>query len=137
MSRQKKSKGLPPWLITLLFLIVAGAAYFSLHQNFGDSSMRTVEALDPDLYYNEANSLRGNTYKIHVQIDSSLGDSPTRGRLFSVLLDSSDPARGAEILPILVPPELGSLTIQKGQNYLMKVQVVENGLLKVREAVKP
>jgi hypothetical protein len=38
---------------------------------------------------------------------------------------------------VLVPPVLGSLTIQKGQHYLMKVKVVEDGLLKVEEARKP
>jgi hypothetical protein len=41
------------------------------------------------------------------------------------------------VLPILVPLELGQLTIQKGQRYLMRVKVVENGLLKVEEASKP
>ena len=41
------------------------------------------------------------------------------------------------MLPVLVPLELGNLTIQKGQHYLMKVKVVEDGLLKVEEARKP
>jgi hypothetical protein len=41
------------------------------------------------------------------------------------------------VLPVLVPPTLSGLTIQKGQHYLMKVKVVEDGLLKVEEANKP
>jgi hypothetical protein len=36
-----------------------------------------------------------------------------------------------------VPPTLSGLTIQKVQHYLMKVKVIEDGLLKVEEAKKP
>jgi hypothetical protein len=139
MSRQKKSKGFPVWLIALVVLLAGGGAYFGLHQGGGDASLRTTEELDPQVYYNNANSLRGNTYKIDVEIDSALGNSPSKGRLFSVVLkkDSKDSKTEPEILPVLLPPDLGSLTIQKGQHYIMKVKVVENGLLKVEEATKP
>ncbi len=138
MSRQKKSKGFPIWLIALIVLLGGGAAYFVLHQG-GDSSLRTTEELDPAIYYNNANSLRGNTYKINVEIDSALGNSPTKGRLFSVVLKRGDKGGNTapEILPVLLPPQLGGLTIQKGQHYIMKVKVIEDGLLKVEEASKP
>jgi len=139
MSRQKKSKGFPVWLIALIVLLAGGGAYFGLHQGGGDASLRTTEELDPQIYYNNANSLRGNTYKMDVEIDSALGNSATKGRLFSVLLkkDAKGGNSAPEILPVLLPPDLGSLTIQKGQHYIMKVKVIENGLLKVEEATKP
>jgi DNA transposition AAA+ family ATPase len=137
MSRKKKSKGLPPWLIGLIVLSVATVAYFSLRDNTSDSSLRTVEELNPDLYYDNANSLRGNTYKIDVTIGSSLGNSPSKGRLFSVVTKSTENNTASAILPVLVPLSLGNLTIQKGQHYLMKVKVIENGLLQVEEAKKP
>ena len=124
-------------MIGLVLLLVAAAAYFSLRQNGSDASLRTVEELSPDLYYENANSLRGNTYKIDTEIDSSLGSSPTRGRLFSVTVKNSNKSSAPVILPVLVPLELNNLTIQKGQHYLMKVKVVDNGLLKVEEATKP
>lgn len=98
--------------------------------------MRTVETLDPELYYDNANSLRGNTYKIDAEIDSSLGNSPAKGRLFSVRVTNAQKGGAPAILPVLVPVSLGHLTIQKGQHYLIKVKVVENGLLKVEEASK-
>lgn len=137
MARKKKSKGIPPWLIALIVLLLAAAAYFSLRQSSSEASLRTVEELNPDLYYENANSLRGNTYKIDVSIDSSLGNSPSKGRLFSVSLKNTDKNGTPIILPVLVPVRLGSLTIQKGQHYLMKVKVIENGLLQVEEAQKP
>lgn len=137
MSRQKKSQGLPLWLIVLLVLLAAGGGFYSLHQNGGDASLRTTEELDPSIYYENANSLRGNTYKIDVEIDSALGNSPNKGRLFSVILKKASKNGAPVVLPVLVPLELGNLTIQKGQHYLLKVKVVENGLLKVEEARKP
>lgn len=137
MSRHKKSRGLPSWLILLLLLIVGAIGYWSLRQGGGEASLRTTEELDPALYYDNANSLRGNTYKIDAEIDSSLGNSPSKGRLFSVVLKQAGKGGAPVVLPVLVPPALGSLTIQKGQHYLMKVKVVEDGLLKVEEASKP
>jgi hypothetical protein len=121
----------------LLVLLAAGGGYYGLQQKGGEASLRTTEALDPALYYDNANSLRGNTYKIDAEIDSSLGNSPTKGRLFSVTLKQPGKNGVPSILPVLIPLELGGLTIQKGQHYLMKVKVVENGLLKVEEAHKP
>lgn len=141
MPRHKKSRGLPPWLMLLLLVIVGAVGYWSLRNGGSDGSLRTTEELDPALYYDNANSLRGNTYKIDAEIDSSLGNSPSKGRLFSVVLKQNAKQAGKGgapvVLPVLVPTALGSLTIQKGQHYLMKVTVVEDGLLKVEEASKP
>ena len=124
-------------LILLLLLIVGAVGYWSIGRGGSEASLRTTEQLDPALYYDNANSLRGNTYKIDAEIDSSLGNSPSKGRLFSVVLKQATKGGAPVVLPVLVPPALGSLTIQKGQHYLMKVKVVEDGLLKVEEARKP
>ncbi len=137
MSRQKKSQGLSPWLIVFMLGLAAAGAYVALHQSGGDASLRTTEELDPSIYYDNANSLRGNTYKIDAEIDSALGNSPGKGRLFSVVLKKQTQSGVPMVLPVLVPSSLGGLTIQKGQHYIMKVKVIENGLLKVEEASKP
>jgi hypothetical protein len=137
MSRKKKSKGFPVWVLFPVLLIAAGAGYFLLHQGGERASLRTVESLDPDLYLENANSLRGNTYKMDVEIESALGNSPKQGRLFSVQLNSASKSGAPVILPVLIPTSLGALTIQKGQKYLMKVKVVENGLLELELATKP
>lgn len=137
MSRRKKPKGLSPLLIVVLVLLAAVGVFYGLHQNSGDTSLRTIEELDPSIYYQNANSLRGNTYKIDAEIDSALGNSPTKGRLFSVVLKKQTQSGAPVVLPVLVPTTMSSLTIQKGQHYLMKVKVIEDGLLKVEGANKP
>jgi len=137
MSRRKKSRSLPPWILPVLVLLIALGGYWIFSQGGVEGSLRTVEELDPALYYGNANSLRGNTYRIDAEIDSALGNSPLKGRLFSVTLKNAPKGGPPVILPVLVPAGLGSLTIQKGQHYLMKVKVDENGLLNVEEARKP
>ena len=137
MSRQKKSRGIPPLLLVAVLAAVAVAGYFLMNRGSGESSLRTTEELDPSLYYDIANSLRGNTYKIDAEIDSALGNSPSKGRIFSVVLKKDTKSGAPVVLPVLVPMELGALTIQKGQHYMMRVKVIDNGLLKVEEARKP
>jgi hypothetical protein len=137
MSRQKKTRGIPPLFLVAVLAAVAVAGYFFMNRGGGESSLRTTEELDPALYYDNANSLRGNTYKIDAEIDSALGNSPSKGRIFSVVLKKDAKSGAPVVLPILVPVELGALTIQKGQRYLMRVKVIDNGLLKVEEARKP
>jgi hypothetical protein len=134
MSRQRKSRGFPVWMLILVVALVTVAGYAAFRHGDGTSSLRTIEELDPELYYANANSLRGNTYRIDAEIDSSLGNSPTKGRLFSVRLRGGS---GKIILPVLVPVGLSSLTIQKRQHYLMKVKVADGGFLLVEEARKP
>lgn len=137
MARQRKSRGFPFLIVMVAAVLALAAVVVLMKQGGGGSSLRTVEELDPNLYYENANSLRGNTYRIDAEIDSSLGNSPSKGRLFSVRLKGSNKSGSAVILPVLVPVELGTLTIQKGQHYLMKVKVGDNGLLVVEEARKP
>lgn len=137
MSRKKKSQGIPPWLIAIVVALIIVGGYFVVQQGGAGSSLRTTEELNVEEYYKNANSLRGNSYKIDVEIDSALGNSPTKGRLFSVTLKQPGKNGAPAILPVLIPLEFGNLTIQKGQHYLMRVKVIENGLLKVEEATKP
>jgi hypothetical protein len=123
-------------LILLSICFIAGSGYVLSRNKSADSTLRTIERLDPNLYYENANSLRGNTYRIDAEIDSSLGSPPSSGRLFSVVVKDAREI-GPVILPVLIPPALGSLTIEKGQHYYLKVKVDERGMLIAEEAVKP
>jgi hypothetical protein len=136
MSRRRRSN-VPLWTLLPVVVLLTAGGYVFFRSTPGAASLRTTEPLDPALYYESANSLRGNSYRIDVEIDSSLGNSASKGRLFSVKLKNPGSGGVPDLLPVLVPPALGSLTIQKGQHYLMKVRVVEGGLLEVQQAVKP
>ena len=86
---------------------------------------RTLAPIDVPTYLDNANSLRGNVYKLTGTIDSELAWSPDGGRLFSVLADGSK----TDVLPLLIPPELNSVNIQKDQRFFFKIQVGDKGIL--------
>lgn len=116
--------------------LLSASGYYILFYKSVDVTFRKIEKLDPNLYYENANYLRGNTYRIDAEIDSSLGSPPSSGRLFSVVVKDAKESNPV-ILPVLIPPALGSLTIERGQHYYLKVKVDERGMLIAEEAVKP
>lgn len=141
MRTRKRSKNNRTLLIAGLIVLAGGCAWLAISQLGGASggALRTVEGLDPDAYYDNSVSLRGNTYRIDAEIDRLLGSAPARGRLFSVVLTGGDGmSRTAhKMLPLLVPVQFNDISIQKGQRYLFKVKVLDNGLLSSSFLTKP
>ena len=95
MARRANSKIRPLWIVLTLGALALAIAVGVLLQNSGGDPYRTVPALDLGDYLNNANSLRGNVYKVKGQIMQSLGYSRAKGRLFSVEVDGEN-ARGGE-----------------------------------------
>jgi len=136
MSRSNRVSRISLVGIVSVLSLLSACGYYILFHKSSDVAFRKIERLDPNLFYENANSLRGNTYRIDAEIDSSLGSPPSSGRLFSVVVKDAR-ENGPVILPVLIPPSLGSLTIEKGQHYYLKVKVDERGMLIAEEAVKP
>ena len=55
------------------------------------------------------------------------------GRLFSVQVSEGS---GNTYVPVWVPPNYKGANIQRGQRYILKVRVMETGVLKVLELTK-
>ncbi len=141
MARRANSKTRPLWIFLTLGALVLAVAVGALLQNSGGDPYRTVPALDMGDYLNNANSLRGNVYKVRGQIMQSLGYSRAKGRLVSVEVDGGDAGGGAtrqgkDVVPILVPSNLGYLNLQKGQRYTFRLEVDDGGILKALDMKK-
>ena len=93
-------------------------------------AFRTTTPFPVKEYLESPNSLRGNTYKLEAIVDKTLEVSQGAGRLFSV-------ESGGEMLPVLVPASLNGTNVERGQKLQFKVQVAENGLIRVEELRKP
>ena len=132
MPRRASSRIHPVWLVVALILLagaLSGGAY--LWMNLSDP-YRTLTPIDVATYLDNANSLRGNTYKLTGTIDSQLAWSPTQGRLFSVLADGGQ----NDVLPLLIPPEFDNINIQKDQRFSFKIEVGDKGILKASDMRK-
>ena len=132
MPRRASSRTNPVWLVVVLVLLagaLGGGAY--LWSTLSDP-YRTLTPIDVSTYLDNANSLRGNVYKLTGTIDSQLAWSPTQGRLFSVVADGSK----TDVLPLLIPPELNKVNIQKDQRFSFKIEVGDKGILRASDLRK-
>ena len=82
-------------------------------------------------YLKNANSLRGNIYRVNGKIEERLKWTPDRGRLVS--LDVEDGATSSPV-PVLIPQEFSHVNIERGATMGFVVKVDRDGLL-VAEAV--
>ncbi len=130
MARRQKSSLQPLWIVLAAVLLVVAFLGSRLFQSTRSDPFRTVPSLDVPAYLDNANSLRGNTYKVVGEISNSLAWSPTSGRLIAV--DVED-----ETLPVLVTAEFNAMNIQKGQKFLLVLEVDENGTLKTKSISQP
>lgn len=125
MARRQKSSLHPLGIAFAVVLLVAaflGAWIFLLA---GSDPFRTVAELDIPAYLENANSLRGNVYKVKGEVSNSLAWSPASGRLIAVDV-------GDETIPVLVTAEFNAMNIQKGQKFLFVIEVDENGILRTK-----
>jgi len=133
MSRRAHRKPSPAlWLAFFAAFSLLGGLGAFFFQKDGDP-YRTVERLKPEDYYENANSLKGNTYQVEGTIANSLGWSQEKGRLFSFRVQHGGRDRP---LPLLIPPRFREINLQKGQKYRLKVRVNDAALLEVEEMSK-
>jgi len=130
MARRKKSSIQPLWLVAAAVLLVAAFLGSQLFLG-GSDPYRTVAELDVVSYLDNANSLRGNVYKVEGEVSNSLAWSPTSGRLIAVDVD-----KGRNTIPVLVTTEFNQINIQKGQKFIFVVEVDEKGLLRTKNLSK-
>ncbi len=134
MSRRAQSGVRPThWLGLIVILAVVGGGGFAL-MNRSTDSMTGVTDLSASEFMENATALSGNEYKVEGTVDDRLDNwRSTDGRLFS--LQISDGA-GNTFVPVWVPPDYKGTNIQRGQRYILKVHVMETGILKVLDLVK-
>jgi hypothetical protein len=133
MTRRANNSIKPSWLLATLILAIAaiGGGYLLYHQI--SDPYRTLASLEVPIYLENANSLRGNIYKIEGTVLNSLVWSPTEGRLFSVEVQSGSTT---DVLPVMIPSEFNHVNVQKGQRFYFKVEVDSKGILKTQDLRK-
>lgn len=116
------------------FLTVGGivAAMVAGYLSMGRSDpFRTSSPFPIKDYLENAETLRGNTYRLEAVIDKTLEYSKGSGRLLSVEI------AGGDMLGLLVPNKLASVNTERGQKLIFQVQVAEKGLVVASDIRKP
>jgi len=131
MARRSRSTLHPAWIAGVIVLLVLG--FLGARSLIGTNSepYRTAQALDVSSYLENANSLRGNVYKLEGEVMNSLSVSPTQGRLFSFGVNNN-----ADLVPILIPSNLNHINVQKGQRFVILLEVADDGILRAKELTK-
>ncbi|HSI83102.1 MAG: hypothetical protein ACAI35_05505 [Candidatus Methylacidiphilales bacterium] len=132
MKRRGQSGSRTLTIALLLLLIsgsVAGAYYI---YSFGSDPFRSLQVLEIKNLFDSPSSLMGNTYKVEGTIEEQMKIS-RGGRIFSI--EAKDGST-QQFIPILVPSTMNKVQIYKGQKYLFKVKVDEQGVLYVQEMTK-
>lgn len=118
------------WVILVVILAgLVGGGYFIFNKS--SEPFRTLQSMDVSQYLENANSLRGNTYKLDAVVQNSLAWSPAKGRLFSIEVGPNK-----EVLAVLIPPALNQVNVQKGQRFFFKVEIIKDGVVQVLEMTK-
>ena len=93
-------------------------------------SYRTTSVFPVKEYLENANSLRGNTYRLEAVVDKTLEVAPDVGRLISV-------ETGGDMLPLFVPNKLNGINIERSQKFHFQVQIDAKGLIVASDIRKP
>ena len=132
MRRAASKVGLPAIMgISLFFFGIGLAVYFLVIRS--SDAFRNLEKLDAVSYAESAKSFQGGVYLIEGTIEELLDSSSVNGRLVSLAVSSS---RGVILIPVLVPQNLGSFNLQKGQVLKIKTKGIDRGLLKAEKMEK-
>jgi hypothetical protein len=130
MARRAQSGLKPAHLMTMLALLAVGlvGGWSLMHR--GTDPLTGLTDLSTEEYLESSNALSGNIYKLEGTIDNRLDSWKGTDRLFSVQV-----SEGGTFVPVLVPEKLEA-NIQRGQRYVFKVRVLDNGVLEVMQLLK-
>ena len=92
----------------------------------GSASSRGAMDLNIPEYLENANSLRGNVYRVSGTIEEQLKWTPENGRLFSL---EAEHAGQSTPIPIRVPQDFSKQNIDRGGEFRFVVEVGKDGLL--------
>lgn len=119
------------WIVAAAVLVVGAFIGSRLFLDVASEPFRTTATLDVRAYLENANSLRGNVYKIEGKVEESLAWSPSAGRLFAISVDDS-----SDVLPVLITTKFNDVNVQKGQRFIFLLEVDDDGMLRTKALTK-
>jgi hypothetical protein len=121
----KKSSGsLALWIVSsLLAVAVVGIIGFFSYKYLADP-YRTLEPFPMDKYLSDYRSMTGAKFKADLKVSADLGWKAETGRLMVFTMQND-----SRPLVVLIPPKLGGIFFEKGQNYQASLEVQDGGIV--------
>jgi hypothetical protein len=120
----KGSGSMALWIVSsLLVLVIVGVIGYFSYKYMADP-YRTLEPFPMDKYLADYRSMTGAKFKADLKVSNDLGWKADTGRLM-VFTTQND----SRPLVVLIPPRLGGLFFEKGQNYQASLEVEDGGLV--------
>jgi len=125
MARRASSSLHPGVLIGLIAAMAA--AIFAGRSLTGKkpAAFENIDKLNVGELLENGNSLRGNDYVIHGEIDEKLQWTSDRGQVVSVRVDAPG---GPEFVCVRIPADLVKLNLETRQKYSFKVNFKDGGI---------
>ena len=112
------------WIVSsLLVLLVVGILGYFSYKYLSDP-LRTLEPFPMDKYLTDYRSMSGAKFKADLKVSADLGWKAETGRLMVFTLQND-----SRPLVVLIPPKMGGLIFEKGQNYQASLEVGQGGLV--------
>ena len=111
------------WLVSglVILVILAIVGYFT-YKYLADP-YRTLEAFPMDKYLSDYRSMQGAKFKADLKVSADLGTQGGKRLMVFTFQNDSRP------LVVLIPPKLGGIFFEKGQNYQASLEVEDGGLV--------
>lgn len=131
MARRKKSSVSPTAIISIIAAVAVGAGAIVFFKGKGADPFDGLTKLDAGDYLTNPTSVSGNSYQLTGTVTEKLKQTD-EGRLFSL---AAKPLNGGEPMPvgIFFPAKFSAENILVGQEFTIKIEVKNNGLLEVKE----
>jgi hypothetical protein len=118
------SGALALWIVSsLLVLMIVGIVGYFCYQYLNDP-FRTLKAFPMDTYLSDYRSMSGVKFKADLKVSAVLGTPSGTGRLLVFTFQNDN-----RNLVVLIPPKMDGIYFEKGENYLLSLDVREGGLV--------
>jgi hypothetical protein len=120
--RRRNGRGLIVGLSAVLLLVLGGTGV--IVYSYLNDPFRKLEEFPENKYFDEFQSLAGLRFRSDLRVEADLGWKDNIGRLMVFT-----PVGRDRQLAVFIPPKLSSIFFNKGQHYLVEVEVKEGGLI--------
>jgi hypothetical protein len=108
--------------VAVFAVLLIGGGFLTF--NYLNDPYRNLEGFPTAKYFDSYQSLAGLKFRGNLRVEADLGWKEGVGRLMVFT-----PADESRQLAVFIPPSLSNVFFNKGQNYIVELEIKEGGLI--------